>query len=128
MGKTAAKYSPQQVREWGRYLRRVADGLNDSIENEHVRMAGHFYNVHYAIGPEHLTESDIFALDKEYLELVAEQERKTPEKAMQELIESLETAIREGSNPKLRFMNQSVWNSGLKNYLVELLAKLTRKN
>ncbi len=122
------RHSPDQIREWGHYLRRVANKLNDSLENSHARMARHFYDVHHAIGPEYLTGPDIFALDKEYLKLVTEQENKTPGEVMQELIESLEIVIREGENLESRIMHPAVWNSGLKDYLNELLAKLTQKS
>jgi hypothetical protein len=71
-----------------------------------------------------LDESDIFELDEEYLELVAEQDKKRPQVVMQELIESLRVIISLGDNINPELMDQSVWNSGLKNYLSELLAKL----
>ncbi len=113
-------YSPDLVREWSHYLRTVANKLNGSLEDSENRLAEYFYDVHYAIGPEYLTESDIFALDKEYLELVAEQGGKTPEKVMRELIESIGVVICEGDKLRPEIMSQSVWNSGLRNYLCKL--------
>ncbi len=106
------------IREWSHYLRTVANKLNNSLEESENRLADYFYDVHYAIGPKHMT--DIFSLDEEHLRILAEEERKTPEKVMQELVESIRVVIREGGNLKPEFMNQSVWNSGLKSYLCNL--------
>ena len=118
------RYSPRQIRDWSHYLRAVANVLNDS-NNE---LANHFYNVHYAIGPEYITECNVFALDKENLELVAEQDGKTPEEVMRGLIESIEIVIREGDKLGPEFMDQSVWNSGLRDYLCGLELYLKLKN
>ncbi len=116
------RYSPRQIRDWSFYLREVANKLNEP-NNE---LAEHFYNVQYAIGPEYITECAIFALDKEYLELVAQQDKKTPEEVMRGLIKSIEIVIREGDKLGPEFMGQSVWNSGLRDYLcgLELYLKL----
>jgi hypothetical protein len=92
------QYSPQQIQDWSQDLRTVACKL-DRLDKE---LANHFYNVHYAIGPEYLDESDIFELDEEYLELVAEQDKKRPQVVMQELIESLRVIIS---------LTQNLWTS-----------------
>lgn len=121
-----ATFSPRQVREWSDYLRGVANRLSKSPEDAHIRMAQHFYNVHYAIGPEDMTES-IFALDEEFLKIVANEESKTLGRVMCELVESIEIIIREGDSLGPKFINQSVWNSvGLRDYLcgLEIYLKL----
>lgn len=118
------RYLPDRIREWSHYLRRVANRLNDSLEDSEARLARHFYNVHYAIGPDNLTESDIFALNENHLELIAGQDGEKPEKVIRELIDSLRIIVREGDNLGQEFMNQSVWNSGLKDYLCELRENL----
>lgn len=107
-----------QIREWSHYLRRVANKLNSSLEDSENRLANYFYDVHYAIGPEHMT--NIFSLDEDSLRILAKEEGKTPEKVMRGLIESIRIIIREGDNLKPEFMDQSVWNSGLKSYLCNL--------
>ncbi len=115
-------YSPDLIREWSHYLRTVANKLNSSLEDSENRLATYFYDVRYAIGPEHMT--DIFSLDEEYLGIRAEEEGKTPEKVMRELIESIRIVICEGDKLKPEIMNPSIWNSGLKNYLCELKGHL----
>jgi len=111
-------YTPDQIREWSHFLKRVANRLNESLENSEARLAVYFYDVHYTIGPNDMT--DIFSLDEDHLEIIAEGEGKTPKEVMRGLIESIKVVIREGGNLKPEIMNQSVWNSGLKNYLCEL--------
>ena len=118
------RYSPQLIRTWSHYLRTVANKLNEP-NNE---LANRFYNVHYAIGPENMTEFDIFALDNEYLELVAEQDKKTPEEVMRGMIEDIKVVIDVGDSLGQEFMSRSVWGSDLKDYLSELLAHLTQKS
>lgn len=121
------KYSPQLIQKWSQFLRMVANKLNGP-DNE---LANHFYNVHYAIGPKGMTESDIFALDEDYLKLVASRER-----SIRGLIKSLQIVIRMGDKLSpmlpvlmnqsiLKFMYELVWALGLKDYLTDLLAHLT---
>ncbi len=106
------------IREWSHYLRTVANKLNNSLGDSENRLATYFYDVHYAIGPERMT--NIFSLDEEYLGIRAEEEGKTPEKVTRGLIESTRIVICEGDKLKPEIMNPSVWNSGLKSYLCEL--------
>ncbi len=117
-------YMPDQVREWGHFLRRVANRLNSSLEDSENRLAEHFYNVHYVIGPDNLTESDIFALNENHLELIVGQDGEKPGKVIRELIDSLKIIVREGDKLDPKFMSQSVWNSGLRDYLSELRENL----
>lgn len=114
-----------QIREWSHFLRKVANRLNASPENSEFMLSVYFYDVHYAIGPKDML--NIFSLDEDYLRIVAEEEGLTPGEAMRGLIKSIGVVIREGDNLKPEFMNQSVWNSGLKSYLCNLKEHLENR-
>ncbi len=110
----------RQIQDWSEYLRTVANNL---IGSDPI-LASRFDDVHNAVGPKGLTKSNVFELDTDYLMLF--QNPESSEEVMRGFIESLETVIREGDKLGPEFMNRSVWNSGLKDYLKDLLAKLTQ--
>jgi hypothetical protein len=100
-----------RVRQWAHDLRPVANGLNNSDRE----LAGHFYNVHYAIGPDtDSSEYDPFALDEDYLAL--------PELGGREgLVASLKVVLENGK----KHVPAAIWEGGLENYLEQLLNHMT---
>ena len=98
-----------KVRQWSHDLREVANRLNDSDQE----LAEHFYDVHYAIGPDtDSSEYDPFALDEDYLAL--------PKLGGREgLVRSLKVVLATGG----KHVPAAIWNGlgGLEDYLEQLL-------
>jgi hypothetical protein len=105
-------YTPFVIRRWSFDLRMSANRISKA------KIANHFYNVHYAIGPTDM--ADCLSLDEHHLRLLAEEEGKSPEKVMRELIESIKVVLREGDKLGPEIINKKQWDSGLRNYLCDL--------
>lgn len=102
-----SSYSLYQVQEWSDTLRSVANLLNDLDKPE---IAGHFYNIHYAIAPNNdPIEFDPLRLD----ETIVAECGKTG------IIKSLEVVLANGGY--LEWIESHAWENGLKDYLEELL-------
>jgi hypothetical protein len=104
-------FPPSRVRQWSHDLRSVANGLNESDHE----VAEHFYDVHYAIGPDaYEMHPSPFVLDEDYLAL--------PESGGREgLVASLKVVLENGK----KHVPAAIWEGGLENYLEQLLNHMT---
>ena len=104
-------FTAAQAQGWSLDLRTVANRIN----HYNHKLAGYFYDVHYAIGPDQQFSGDPFELDEEYLRLMREQTNNPN----YNIIEGLKVVLNNGN-----LVDEYIWSHGLKDYLEALLAKL----
>lgn len=105
-------FPQNQVQQWAHDLRPVANELEG--DRDLHELAGHVYNVHYAIGPDtDPADYDPFGLDEDYMAL--------PESGGKEgLVASLKVVLENGE----KHVPAAIWRNGLENYLEQLLNHL----